>query len=1633
MYPLKVVSLYLLLFKSLVALATEPKEEFLFPNRINNIVVSTNGKVFIATDNFLYQLNRSLVQEVAEQTGPHCDGPCEKADHCCVKWEEKDNVNKILVVDEKQEMVLTCGTLRLGACEVRSLHNVSQYQIDKLNNVAPVYPEASAIAFLVKASPNDYLVTAVTPSGTASKFFPPSCKDNSSYHEDLKNNIKTIFLRNPQNSSFLSYNYGQYGDAIIELEDQTVELQFVQGFQWQEYIYIWLNTNVSGPGIIRMDVKDNSADTIDSFIQATLLCPQGKNQALRVLSSAIFSITSSDTLMVTILSKQGQSEYSLLCFYNLTHLNTNTKDQKSYFKVKRRIINLTSINKELQYPGLLSVSATIVKDWIVLFLGTDNGQLIKMILDKALHVIRLTVLSDLENESPISRNVIFDPLDTNYLYLASENEVRRIKVANCTQYKSCTDCLSAQDPYCDWHIVKKRCFFTTECESILSNSCITMKDGINNCLSITLNPVAIDASFKNTKLFTVKVTPKFNNFIKQNATCTLKNIGNKKVICTGKFTTECSCNVSKNYDQLEQQSDPIIVEFAVKSDSLNLVNRSTVHNCFKIATSQQTNTPCIDCIKSGCHWCAVEHRCTYSSNCHGNTQQFCRQIYEVKLNPTSENLDIVLIHAEVQNDLSCSFDGKLQKAKWINGSVIQCIRPQFVNERRLIPVNVVSSRNSSYIIDNPNNITVYSCDVRKPGCVFCSPERICTEPVVTAVTPNRVYISGGTSVTITGTGLDVGASAKIHINGINDYITAKSSSCTIMSNTSINCTLPESSRGKKILCLLYDSEKSCMANRSTVLHYVRHISIKKVHPTVSWVSGGRAITISGINLDVVEWMQISLTRNSKDLNNCTRRNLVWVCDSPSVKGRGILDTHPLLFTMSKIKQQEINMTYQEDPEFYNFSMTSDDQKSLISVVKKKDNLQLDKSELKISVLRSKGGRTKCNVTEVTEDKIKCELNESNSSISKVEVKVGDYVKHLSSPPSNKSIFAILILIPVMLLLFIIGYFWAMSRKAKQYSERLNIQMELLESQFRNQIREGFVELQTEGSDVHLIDDYGSIPFLDYKHFAARTFFPEGSVDNVPNFVRDPIVAAPQAHAKDKLDDGFNALYNFLNNEQFLVTLIHNLEQQKDFSIKDRCKFASFLTIAFHSNLVYLTNVLDHLLNDLMDETTAQPKLLLRRTETVVEKLLTNWISLCMYGFLRESVGEPLFKLVSAIKQRINLGPVDAVSGKALYTLNEDWLLWEVSDFKTLKLDVSFQLNTEASDDGDLDSQPTLEVDVLDCDTIGQAKEKIFEAFFSRYGYSQRFKMEDIDLEYVKNGSNQILQDIDQSSQVLENGIKKLNTVRHYQIPAAASVVAVRRVDRPKLDNRSAEKHCHLISPNSEIAETNAPDRGKQNFKVKEMYLTKLLSSKVALHPFVESLFRNIWNIPSSKPPIAIRHIFDILHAQAVSKKITDPDVLHIWKTNSLPLRFWINIIKNPQFVFDMEKTPHLDSCLSVIAQAFMDSFSLVSHKLGKHSPTNKVLYARDIPHYQDEVKGYYRQLAEMGPVSKEEMASFLTEESKKHENEFKERDAMVELGKYIYRYSVQLDKLENEDMQDINEAIAKIKEYFDSKSKCGWE
>ena len=50
---------------------------------------------------------------------------------------------------------------------------------------------------------------------------------------------------------------------------------------------------------------------------------------------------------------------------------------------------------------------------------------------------------------------------------------------------------------------------------------------------------------------------------------------------------------------------------------------------------------------------------------------------------------------------------------------------------------------------------------------------------------------------------------------------------------------------------------------------------------------------------------------------------------------------------------------------------------------------------------------------------------------------------------------------------------------------------------------------------------------------------------------------------------------------------------------------------------------------------------------------------------QECAGEPLFMLYCAIKQQMEKGPIDAITGEARYSRSEDKLIRQQIDYKTL--------------------------------------------------------------------------------------------------------------------------------------------------------------------------------------------------------------------------------------------------------------------------------------------------------------------------------------------------------------------------------
>lgn len=579
------------------------------------------------------------------------------------------------------------------------------------------------------------------------------------------------------------------------------------------------------------------------------------------------------------------------------------------------------------------------------------------------------------------------------------------------------------------------------------------------------------------------------------------------------------------------------------------------------------------------------------------------------------------------------------------------------------------------------------------------------------------------------------------------------------------------------------------------------------------------------------------------------------------------------------------------------------------------------------------------------------------------------------------------------------------------------QMDVLELRVASECKEAFAELQTEMTDLTGDVTATRIPFHEYRIYAIRVLFPNDSDHPVlRDMDLDPI-------RRQAIEKGLKSFGQLVMNKTFLLIFIRTLESHRNFSMRDRVNVASYIMVALQGKMEYCTDILKTLMADLIErcmEGKSHPKLLLRRTESVAEKMLSSWFTFLLYKFLRECAGEPLYLLYRAIKQQVDKGPVDSITSEARYSLSEEKLIRQSIEYKPLTIYVIMSPQTATQYVSGLEQliqEQNIEipVKVLDCDTITQVKEKCLDAIYRNVPFVARPAKEDLDLEWRTGQSGRIILSDEDATSKIEGEWKRVNTLAHYRVPDQAYFSLVpkqssvynlsilsEKIDKHKyetLTNYGYNKTCspplsratsplnhdienggyklwHLVRHHDGGDQQNKDERN--NRLVTEIYLTRLLATKGTLQKFVDDLFETIFSTANRglSLPLAIKYMFDFLDDQAINHGITDLETVHTWKSNSLPLRFWVNLIKNPNFVFDIHKSNIVDSCLSVVAQTFMDACSKSDHRLGKDSPSSKLLYAKDIPIYKEWVDSYYRNIKMMPAISDQDMNSMLAQESR---------------------------------------------------------
>uniref|UniRef100_A0A8C7KH89 Plexin-B1 n=1 Tax=Oncorhynchus kisutch TaxID=8019 RepID=A0A8C7KH89_ONCKI len=1619
------------------------------------------GRVYVGAQDRLFQLDRHLTAELQFDTGPvtdsrECLPPVTEGN--CPQARPTSNHNKLLLVDPYSMELITCGSVNQGICQKRSLDSVgtvlfsAERPVDT-QYVAANHPNVSTVGLVVRSRPDRQPVLFVGRGYTSSH--PP------------------ISTRNLVQEPVFSYEETAKLSVAGRLSEY--DHHFVASFAQRQHVYfLFYRRDLKSQSreyrtyVSRVCLDDQA---YYSYVEVPLACRSAAGKSYNLLQAVRLGLPprgsggeagKAEVLLGVFSTHQTSStrpsEDSALCMFNLDDLDqriNSTRDlcytqfgraegggEAAYieYEVKSNCANLPS-NTLDAYPcgsdhtpspmasrvaveaepildspstRLTAVAVSVRAGHTIAFLGDSKGNLRKVFLGPNGEVEEYAVVS-IQANTAISSDLLLDQSE-EHLFIMTSTMLQKRPVAECHEHLDCQACLSAHDPYS----TNSECGQQAQCSrGAQAGQWLWSFDMEQKCLTIqSLSPSNISRQEKRSislsvlGLAVLEEDKSYSCFFHDSESpATVTDMG---VTCLSPDPHRVLTGPPGQGDfqggQMGTRHGTCFSILFIHTHAQALYNSLflslpvTLYNC-SVGRSDCSQCHTAD-QKYGCVWCGGDQStCLYGDSCSEPLEQTCPAPVIHAIEPLSG-----LVEGGTVLTISGSNLG--QKAEDILHSVtVAGVSCSVIPHLYEVSSRIVCKTKAS----GGEKTGQVSVEVSGGEFGLSSQRFSYQDPFVMEVSPQRGPKAGGTSLTITGRNLLTGRPSDI-------TVTVGGVQCVILSEAqddSVVCVTGSSNRtGDHRVTLHYGNSQRHL--HESAYSFTPNPNITQAAPAKSFL---RCVCVYYMERCEVNSSTLILCRSpalepsvwgSQVDVAFLLDNLRFPFGAISPQGAFSYEPNPVLHPLN---QQEPLKPYRYNPG------------SFIQLEGENLDLAISKEEVVVLV-----GEGVCAVKTLTRNHLYCEpppqqpfpgppnggrKREGADTLPEFTVHMGNLnfslgmvqydILSLSTFPLEAqvgvgvgaSILALIVLIIVLI-------YRRKSKQALRDYKKVQIQLENLETSVRDRCKKEFTDLMTEMMDMSS-DLVGSgIPFLDYRRYAERIFFPGHRESPLR---RDLDV---QESRRATVEQGLVQLSNLLNSKLFLTKFIHTLESQRTFSPRDRAYVASLLTVALHGKLEYFTDILKTLLNDLVEQYVVKnPKLMLRRTETVVEKLLTNWMSISLYAFLRDSAGESLYMLFRAIKHQVDKGPVDAVTGKAKYTLNDNRLLREDVEYKTLTLNVLMQ-------GGGVNETQPLPSKVLDIDTITQVKEKLLDQVYKGTSFSHRPHTDSLDLEWRSGVAGHLILSDEDLTSIVQGNWKRLNTLQHYKVADGATVALVPRHSKhihhdnhdyvagektPMLEDadEGGVRLWHLVKAGEE-PELPKHRRGSVRERAKaipEIYLTRLLSMKGTLQKFVDDLFTVI--LSTSRPvPLAVKYFFDLLDDQAQHHAITDPETIHIWKTNSLPLRFWINIVKNPQFIFDVQPSDHVDAVLTVISQTFMDSCTTSEHKLGRDSPINKLLYARDIPRYKQMVERYYADIRQTISASDQEMNSALAELSRNYSGELNYLVALHELYKYINKYYDQI-------------------------------
>ncbi|KAL0962810.1 hypothetical protein UPYG_G00345780 [Umbra pygmaea] len=275
------------------------------------------------------------------------------------------------------------------------------------------------------------------------------------------------------------------------------------------------------------------------------------------------------------------------------------------------LVPLAPLAVVFKYSSMTSVLAVRHRSWIVLFIGTEDGQLIKLAVDKNYKAACSKVLYKSDDDCQVFPKMHLDPVDGRHVYMALRNQLMHVPVARCSEHTSLKECWSAQDPFCGWcdSESKSRCSFLDDCLQPSVWISIPEDSQQQSLVSYQVEKSSSGEEIKLTAMLHMSV----NGTEHPNFSCNFPgNLCDRS--SPAPVFPQCYCLFSSS--KLHTQGLNVNLKIRVGKASLSEMLMLT--NCSDI-TGPPTSALCSQCMTAGCSW--MNEACSWNRSVNSGSLQ----------------------------------------------------------------------------------------------------------------------------------------------------------------------------------------------------------------------------------------------------------------------------------------------------------------------------------------------------------------------------------------------------------------------------------------------------------------------------------------------------------------------------------------------------------------------------------------------------------------------------------------------------------------------------------------------------------------------------------------------------------------------------------------------------------------------------------------------------------------------------------------------------------------------------------------------------------------------------------------------------------------------------------------------------